>query len=159
MAKNRTDIETGDWRQILTHQERVVLETKIRRLDEREALTYCKARGIDIKHTRYYDIYRSIKKKTSDRIGAILRWKLAEQHIERIDELETINHNLWKDYNSETDFKKRSDILINIAKLQPLLSLYFKDLAIISEKQLQLELKAISREKEEKKPKLFLDRK
>lgn len=45
MTKDRTDSEIGEWRQILTDQERVVLETKIRRLDEREALTYCKARG------------------------------------------------------------------------------------------------------------------
>lgn len=154
MANSRTvsqileDDQIGDWRNILTTPERIVTETKIRRLDEHEALIYCRARGLDIKHTKYFTLLQSVKAKTKKRVFAILKWKLEEQHLERIDELETINHTLWKDYNSETDYKKRSDIALNIAKLQPLLSIYFKDLAIVSEKQLELEMKQFHQTKE-----------
>ena len=157
MVESRTNLQKmdddqiGEWRDILTPEEKVVAETKIRRLDERESLTYCKARGFEFKHTKYYKVLKSIKSKTKKRVFAILKWKLEEQHLERIDEIEAIDHNLWKDYNSETDYKKRADILINIAKIQPLLSIYFRDLAIVSEKQLQLELKAITSKKEAKK--------
>lgn len=157
MSETRTNLQKfdddqiGDWRNILTAEEKVVAETKIRRLDEHEALVYCKARGFSFQHTKYFTVLKSLKGKTKRRIFAILKWKLEEQHLERIDELETIKHTIWKDYNSETDYKKRADIALNIAKLQPLMSIYFKDLAIVSEKQLQLSLQVISRQKQEKK--------
>ena len=159
MGRKRTDnflivqTEFDDWHQVLTLEERIVIETKVRFFDWKEALVYCKARDAEMGKTKYFEILQTLDKKVKQMGNAIMKRKLLAHHIDRITTLEAINHNMWKDYNSETDHKKRADILEKIAKIQPLLSLYYADTTIVSEKQIEIEMKLLTLNKAKKKPK------
>jgi len=72
MTKKRTNnslvvqTEFDDWHQVLTHEEMIVIETKVRFFDWKEALIYCKARDAPMGKTKYFEILQALDKKVKN---------------------------------------------------------------------------------------------
>jgi len=141
MAKNRTQITRLEWEGILSDNERIVLRTKIMKLDFVEALLYCRSRGLDIQKTQYYSYLKKATSKFSLRQTALMKFRIVEQHMERVDTAETLERELWRQYESEPLPTKKSQILMRIAVMQPWLMAVYQDAAIITERQAEMEIK------------------
>jgi hypothetical protein len=73
----------------------------------------------------FYRIKGKIKSSTAKRKFELLKNGIWEQHIERIDQLETILKFSWENYHREQNPIRRQHILDSIAGIQPLLSAYY----------------------------------
>ena len=60
------------------------------------------------------------------RLYEIAKVGFVHQHIERIDQLELIQHELWKLYEMEEEPRHKAAILEKIANVQPFLSAYYE---------------------------------
>ncbi len=73
--------------------------------------------------------YRGEKKITEsrfDRLSLIAKTQFVDQHLERIDQLELINKEMWSLYRKEKDTFKKAQILEKIAELQTYISPYYE---------------------------------
>jgi len=98
----------------------------VMRLKEEQALAYLKAHGIDISRATFYRIKGTIEATKLKRLYEIAKQGFVNQHIERIDQLELIQQELWKNYHLEQGAFKKACILEKIASIQPYLSAYYE---------------------------------
>ena len=73
------------------------------RLRENEALDYLKTNGYHISRMTYYRLKRRVEEKKLQRLYEIAKIGFVHQHIERIDQLELIQHELWKLFELEQE--------------------------------------------------------
>jgi hypothetical protein len=93
------------------------------RFSETEALNYLKSKGHNIKRTQYYmDKERLEDSITHKAYKLAAENGLIEQHMHRIQQLETIEREHWQNYQLEKTGLKRSLILEKITILQPYIS-------------------------------------
>jgi len=59
---------------------------------------------------------------------------LKRQHIERIDQLELIQREMWKLYDMEQQPRHKAAILEKIANIQPFLSAYYEATMMVMKK-------------------------
>ena len=109
----------------LTDTEILIVHTMVMRLSEKESLEYLKIKGHEIKLRTLQKAKKKIRDSTNQRKFELAKSGLWEQHLERLDQLETILKLAWENYNLEKDPYKRVKILTMIAGLQPLLSNYY----------------------------------
>ncbi len=74
---------------------------------------------------QFYRIKGKLKGSTQKRKFELQKKGLWDQHIERIDQLETILKLSWENYHREQNPTRRQHILDSIAGIQPLLSAYY----------------------------------
>lgn len=112
---------------MLSEVEVLVIETMVMRLGITASLAWLKSHGHEMKHANYYKIRARIQ-ATSDKrkFDFIRQGGLYNQHMERIDQLETILRLSWENFHREGDNFKRQKILESITMLQPLLSKYYE---------------------------------
>jgi hypothetical protein len=94
-------------------------------LSEIEALQYLKdKKGYDISASYLYKLKKQIKENRFDRLALIAKPGFVDQHLERIDQLELINQEMWRCYRDK-DYKGM-DALLRIAELQTYISPYYE---------------------------------
>ena len=103
-----------------------MVHTMVMRLSEKESLAYLKANGFEIASPTYYKYKAKIKGSANNRKFELMREGLWEQHLERIDQLETILKLSWENFHREKDAYKKQRILDSIAAIQPMLSAYYQ---------------------------------
>ena len=107
----------------LNERERLVLNTVTMRLNEKESLTYLEKNHHKMEHATYYRIKARIEAETLKRINEIGS-QFQHQHLARIEELELIRSEMWKNCSLETVPFKKVMILKEIKELQPFISAY-----------------------------------
>jgi len=107
------------------------------KLSEKESIEYLSSKGYTISHDTYYRYKRKIKQSRFDRLVLIAKGGFVDQHLERIDQLETINQEMWKLYNEERNTFKKVLILEKIAELQTYVSPYYDASRYVMEKSIQ----------------------
>jgi len=121
-------------------REILVVQTMCMRLSEKDSLKWLKQHGYDIKQATFYKIKAHIKGSTEKRKFDLTREGLWEQHLERIDQLETILKLTWQNYHMEDLPSRKVRILETIANLQPLLSTYYQASQKVTEHDIQKRL-------------------
>ena len=109
----------------LTDTEILIVHTMVMRLSEKDSLKYLKKKGSEIKLRTLQKIKKKIRDSTNQRKFELARNGLWEQHLERLDQLETILKLAWENYNLEKEPFKRIKILEIISSIQPMLSSYY----------------------------------
>jgi hypothetical protein len=109
------------------------------RLSEEESIEYLKGRGFKISSQYFYKLKKQIKESRFDRLALIGKTKFVDQHLERIDQLELVNQEMWKCYR-EKDYKGM-DALLKIAELQTYISPYYDASRYVMEKSIKDEQK------------------
>lgn len=108
----------------------------VMRLSEKESMQYLHDRGFKISVQHFYRLKQSIKQSRFDRLSLIAKSQFVDQHLERIDQLELINQEMWSLYRNEKDNFKKVLILEKIAELQTYISPYYDASRYILEKSI-----------------------
>ena len=113
----------------LNDTEILVMQTMVMRLNEVDSLAWIHAHQENVKkkmdRQRFYRIKGKLKSTTEKRKFELQKQGLWEQHLERIDQLETAIKFSWENYHREQEPSKRQKILDSIVAIQPLLSTYY----------------------------------
>jgi len=105
--------------------ELLVVHSIVMRLNEKESLAYLEGHGHKIQPSTFYKYKKKIVGAGEKRKIELTRDGLWEQHLQRIDQLETIEKLSWENFHREKDPSRKQKILESIANLQPLLSTYY----------------------------------
>ncbi len=108
----------------------------IMKLSEKESLAYLKDKGFEISAMHLYRLKKGIQQSRFDRLNLIAKTQFVDQHLERIDQLELINQEMWSLYRNEKDNFKKVLILEKIAELQTYISPYYDASRYILEKSI-----------------------
>jgi len=103
------------------------------RLRQDEALSYLSDKGFDISPATYYRIKKEIQETTRERLSLIASSEFLSQHLQRIDELNTVLAELWANYHKEKKPLNKSKILMNISEMQFNLANFFDSTRYIME--------------------------
>ena len=113
----------------LNDTEILVMQTMVMRLNEVDSLAWIHAHQENVKkkmdRQRFYRIKGKLKATTEKRKFELQKQGLWEQHLERIDQLETAIKFSWENYHWEQNPTRRQKILDSIVAIQPLLSTYY----------------------------------
>ena len=124
MHKNDRD------RELISH----VIYCSCMRLKEREAISYLTDKGYSIGAATYYRVKKEIEETTRERLNLIASEEFLSQHLLRLDNLKTIENEMWTQYNKETNPTKKANILMQIAELQQYLSSFFDSTTYVMER-------------------------
>jgi hypothetical protein len=102
-----------------------IIQTMVMRLSEKESMQYLHDKGFKISRDSFYRLKRNIQQSRFDRLNLIAKSQFVDQHLERIDQLELINQEMWSLYRNEKDNFKKALILEKIAELQTYISPYY----------------------------------
>ncbi len=121
--------------------EQLILRCIVMRFSERESLAYIAENYKKIESTRYYEIKRTLADKLVEEGYRITSKNgLYEQHMMRIQTLETIEKEQWKLYKAEPKPFLKSSILERIQNLQVYLSSAYDYIRAIIKNQEDLQL-------------------
>jgi hypothetical protein len=112
-----------------------IIQCIIMRLSEEVSINYLKDRGFKISTQYFYKLKKSIKETRFDRLSLIAKSQFVDQHLERIDQLELVNQEMWKCYRNK-DYKAL-DALLKIAELQTYISPFYQASMYVMEKSIQ----------------------
>lgn len=137
----KTNSETAE---LTRHdKEQIVLSTKIMRMSLSESLEYCKSKGYKINKDYYYEILRNIEQSTNAKAVEIAKKDLLTQHMTRISQLETVEREMWINYQKEEQPFRKSMILEKIANIQPFITGAYESTVIVMEKQAEMKSKIL----------------
>lgn len=117
---------------------RLVIQTKAMRLTPPEAVEHIKEHGYKIALRTFYKYKKKVVSHTWNRAEEIAKGGLLDQHMQRIDNLETIEAEQWICYNKSSNPSQQSAILERIANLQPYITAMYDSTRVILEKQIQM---------------------
>jgi hypothetical protein len=92
-------------------------------MEPEEALAYLKEKGFTLAQRTYYDKRKEIIDSRFDRLSQIAKEGFVDQHLERIQNLEMINEEMWRKYRAG-DYKAMEALCV-IMELQPYLSAFY----------------------------------
>jgi hypothetical protein len=101
-----------------------IIQAMAMNLSEEESLAYLKDRGFKISWQYFYRLKKQIKESRLARLSLIAKTQFVDQHLERIDQLELVNQEMWKCYRNK-DYKAM-DALLKIAELQTYISPFYE---------------------------------
>jgi hypothetical protein len=125
----------------------LVMRCMLMRFNERESLEYVREQGYQLSRAEYYRIKKRIQDSKFDRLNQIAKG-FVDHHLERLDTLELINHEMWTSYR-KGDYKAM-DALSNIAEIQPIVSNYFDASKTVMEDEIDRKRKEIRNNNESK---------
>ena len=102
------------------------------RMTEAESLSYLKKKGFQISPAKFYRIKKDIEDTKFERLSSIAGREFVSQHLERIDQLELITKEIWRNYHEEKDPYKAVQILLKLVEIQPYLSQYYEATVLIA---------------------------
>ena len=117
--------------------ERQIVITKAKRMSEPQALKYMEEQGIKISISSYQKKFYALRDGTKKRLLEICK-HMEQRHMDRIDELNTINTLLWKLLdNSEITIVETIRVLRELRELQPYISAYDESTAGVIEEVIE----------------------
>ncbi|MGE5705530.1 MAG: hypothetical protein ACM3XP_02275 [Nitrososphaerales archaeon] len=87
----------------ITDRQKVVIETITMRLSTKEALTYLHDQGFPIKEATYYREKGKLEKTKMQRLYLKAKVGFVDQHLDKIDKLDFIEKEMWKQYRECKD--------------------------------------------------------
>jgi hypothetical protein len=114
-----------------------IIEVMVMKLGEKEGLEYLFRKGFKISRQYYHKLKKQIKESRFDRLNLIARTEFVDQHLERIDTLNLIQHEMWVQYYKEKEPFKKVQILEKIAELQTYLTEFYDASRYVMEKSIQ----------------------
>jgi hypothetical protein len=124
---------------MLNDRERIVLDCVLMRYNEKEALALLKAEGHEMSARSYWRIRGDIEATKQKRLFEIGQHGFEDQHLRRIDTLESVEKKLWREYVLESSPYRRAKILVWIAELQPWLGTFYRLTKRVIENQKPIE--------------------
>jgi len=121
----------------LNDAEILVMQTMVMRLTQEESLAWLRSHGHDIKVRRFYQLKSKLKAGANKRKFDLQKEGLWEQHMERIDQLETILKFSWENFHRTSDPVQKQKILDSISNIQPLLSAYYSASQTVVERDVE----------------------
>ena len=115
----------------------LVIYSLIQRFSDTEALAYLKGNGYDLTDRTLRRIKKKIKSEEFTRLSDIAKGGFIKQHLERIDQLELIQKEIWSNYYKEKNPSKKVVILQALAQIQPYLSQYYEASKQVMEDEVQ----------------------
>lgn len=112
---------------LFSEVEYLVIRTKVMRMTVKDSLEYLRDEGFKVGRTQYYQILSQIDLISNQRKYDLMGKGLWQQHLQRIEQLETILDLSWVNFKTEVDPSKKQKILESIAVLQPMLSKYYEE--------------------------------
>jgi hypothetical protein len=109
----------------ISDKERAVLDCVVMKLSPNNAVIHCANKGIKISKRHFFTIQKKLKEKTLDRLHQI-SIDFATMHLERIDQLETIQSEAWKLYHKSEDIGEKTRLLKEIRETQRYISSYYE---------------------------------
>ena len=70
----------------------------VMKLSEKESFQYLNDKGFKISRDSFYRFKRNIQQSRFDRLNLIAKTQFVDQHLERRDQLELINQEMWSLY-------------------------------------------------------------
>ena len=125
-----------------------IIQTMVMRLSEKESMQYLSDRGFRISVPYYYKLKKQIEESHFDRLSLIAKSQFVDQHLERIDQLELINSEMWTLYRNEKDNFKKVLILEKIAELQTYISPYYDASRYVMEQSIKANNNSSNQENE-----------
>lgn len=139
MHKNDRD------RELIAH----VIYCSCMRLQEKEALSYLGDKGYSIGAATYYRVKKEIQDTTRERLNLVASEEFLAQHLLRLDNLKTIENELWTQYSKETNPTKKANILMQLAELQQYLSAFFDSTTYVMERSAMIKKRKKELEQQE----------
>lgn len=85
---------------ILSDTENAVVQTMTMRMNEKQALSFLKQNGFDISRRTYFRCKKKVEGLKWQRLMHIAEF-FTDQHLQRIDRLELVEHLMWTEYEKE----------------------------------------------------------
>jgi hypothetical protein len=95
---------------VLTDSEKAVVETMTMKMHIKFALQYLKDNRHDMSERTYFRHKKRIESLKWQRLYHIAEL-LTDQHLQRIDKLELVEHLMWKNYEEDKSSFKKVEIL------------------------------------------------
>ena len=92
-------------------------------LDRKETMQFMESRGFKVNERTYHRLKREISETTIKRIHEIAA-HMRERHLERIDQLDVIQSELWQNYHLAEKMSDKISILRQLTELQVYISAY-----------------------------------
>ena len=124
---------------MLNDRERTVLQCVLMRLKEKEAMAFLKAEGHGISTATYWRTRGDLEATKQKRLFEIGQHGFEDQHTWRIDTLETVEKELWRQFITETRPYFKAKILVMIAEIQPYLAIFYRTVKRVIENQKPIE--------------------
>ena len=122
----------------LNDRQNLIIHTMVMRLSIKNSLEYLQSHGYKIALSTYKKDKSIITKNSEKRKFELIRTGLWEQHIERINQIETSLKLAWENYHQEKSPFNKVKILSIITAMQPLLSQYYSASQSILENDTEL---------------------
>ena len=123
-----------------------VIECMCLRLKEKEALSYLDDRGYSISAKEYYRIKQEVKDSSNKRLNHIASEEFLMQHLDRIENLKTIEGELWNQFHIEKSPINKSKILMHIADIQQYLAAFYDSTSFIMQQGARIRKQQQSKE-------------
>jgi hypothetical protein len=133
---------------VLSDTEKAVVDTMTMQLSPSQAVQYLKDEGYDMHKRTYFRYKKRIEASKWQRLYHIAEM-FTDQHLQRIDRLELVEHLMCKNYDAEKSPYKKVEILTSIVNMQPYLSNYYGATPFVLEKRLKID--------HIKKPDIYID--
>ena len=131
----------------------IIIHCMTMRLSEAESLAYLEAHGHKIKRSAYYEDRKRLEESVIHKAYKIAAENgLIEQHMQRINQLETIEREHWQNYHREKAPLKKSIILEKITVLQPYLSSAYDYVKQIIKEQAEVQARLAKTNQEPRQP-------
>jgi len=111
---------------VISERQKAVVETIRMQLSAEKSLLYMKDAGYDISISTYKRDKNKLNKNKLKRLYHIAKIGFEDQHLERIDTLELIQKEMWKNYHECNNPFQKVMILEKIVNVQPYLSSYYE---------------------------------
>ena len=118
----------------ISDRQKVVLETMYKHYTNDQALEFVRAQGYNITERTLQRDRKVIKKSALPRLYQIAKIGFEDHFVSRIEKLDLIEKEMWKNYNEITDPYKRILSLERIANVQPIISAYYDSSRYVLEK-------------------------
>jgi hypothetical protein len=111
---------------VLNDSQKAIVDTITMRLDTKQSLLYLKEHGYEMKERTYFRQKKKIEILKLKRLYHIAKIGFEDQHLERINTVETCIKLMWEEFEKCQSPYQRVKILESIISAQPYLSSYYE---------------------------------
>jgi len=105
-------------------------------LSEKDSIQYLSDNGFKISTRYLYILKNKVKRERNNRLTLIAKSEFRDQHIQRIEQLETIQKEYWKLYRQESKPINKAQILSKLVELQTYVSTYYDSSRYVMEQSI-----------------------
>ena len=129
---------------VINNLEMLIIQCKVMRLPEKEALIWLGTRGHQISARSYYYRLQQIEQKTSKRAIVLAQRGLLDIHMRMVDTLEVCERMLWSELHRIEDPFKRTLVIKTIVEMQPFITGAYDQTREVMEEQARLASQAMN---------------